>query len=160
MKVRDFFLANSAETRDGLCYVLGAFPERWLIESAPSKVTLAFVLVLDYTDKPDDRAGFQVAHQSPAGLETTLIQIAASRPPSDKDLPDSPRIQPSAFDLDVIFEEVGLHYFNLYRFYGPGPSGNVSRASEPEIRYPLFVRVPPEMEVWLSNPDPAISNEN
>src|SRR5438045_426805 len=46
VRVHSAFLANHAEVRDSLAYVLGGFPEWWTVTELPSSAFLAMVVVL------------------------------------------------------------------------------------------------------------------
>jgi hypothetical protein len=112
MRIREAFLANSAETRQGLAFVLGGFPEWWTVQSLPSGSLLSMVAVAEL-DESDLDKDFQVTirMRHPTN-ETDTLGVAGFKRAST-----APRVEGAALrmvlavPMQVNFRMVGPHEF-------------------------------------------------
>jgi hypothetical protein len=141
MKVRDFFLADYADVKDSLAFISGAFPEWWTVVQIPAPATIYVVLLLDYTEEPDELAYFDVEVHGPKS-DVHLFSLQAKRGATDRDTPGGPRFQPVALQAHVTFQEVGLHQFILFRRF-MAPIGGGSSQGPEEARVSLWVQLAP-----------------
>jgi hypothetical protein len=139
MRVRDFFLANHAESRGGLTYISGAFPEWWDVPVLPFGTPIGFVLLLDYENNPDESVQLSIEKHGPKGL-VQMAQLQVSRGNQVTDVPGAPRYQPVVINHPVIFDSDGAHEFVLYRH----SLQSVGTWIQDELaKVPLWVRLVP-----------------
>jgi len=114
MRVRDFFLANYAEVKDSLAYVLGAFPEWWTVPSIPQVSLLFIVALLEYEESElHTNFKFDIHLQRPDGETVVLASVQTHRGVAPNDVPGSPRYQPVLVGSNIEFRGLGLHQFVL-----------------------------------------------
>jgi hypothetical protein len=113
VRVRDAFLANHAEVREGLAFISGAFPEWWRLNTLPATVPVSLVVVIDLDPSEIDQAlkvTIRLVH--PNGDRDTLGDVPFRRPRQAEDilLPGgTPFRQILACTFDVHFRMEGLH---------------------------------------------------
>jgi hypothetical protein len=80
MRIRDAFVANHAETHDGLAFITGAFPEWWTIPIAPYVANMSMVVVLELTEADASESyQFWVHLVAPDGTSAATTNFGTSR---------------------------------------------------------------------------------
>jgi hypothetical protein len=129
MRITNAFLANHAETRDGLAFVSGAFPEWWTVPSVPAVSNLAMVFVCELEESDLDQSfPLDLVVVRPDGGRDQLVQLVTTRRADGDAAPGTPRFQVAALLFSVQFQEAGLHRFEIV--------GETATAS-----VPLLVRI-------------------
>jgi hypothetical protein len=113
VRISSAFVANSAEVKDGLAYVMGAFPEWWTLTELPADSTLAFVFVVEMDDwELGQQFQFLIRMDHPEQSSDTLAVIQYSRP-ADNQQTGTPIRQVVAVPVVAHFRSRGMHTFRV-----------------------------------------------
>jgi hypothetical protein len=115
VRVHSAFLANSAEVKDTLAYVLGGFPEWWTVPALPASAFLAMVVVLELRDDEVDQEYTFDLVVDRLGDTTPIAQVRSKRGRSDR-APGAPILHVIAVNFIVQFETEGPHDFVLLSY--------------------------------------------
>jgi hypothetical protein len=114
MKVRDTFLANYAENREGLAFVTGGFPEWWRVQAIPIQSNLSMVIALEFErSEAETQFEFAIRVQHPTQEIDTLSLLTVTRGLKFDQPPNSPLYQVLAVPLSVLFRMEGTCVFRV-----------------------------------------------
>lgn len=114
MKVRDLFIANYAEFRDGLAYVSGGFPEWWIVTQLPFETSSVLVAHIEYEQAEVElKFEFAVRLVHPSGEIDTLAMVNVNRGSRPNQPEGSPLYQMVIMPIRILFRFEGGHIFRL-----------------------------------------------
>ena len=107
-------LANSAEVRDAMLYVLGGSPEWWSVPATGTAVRMAVALVLEaeHGEQGEHRGTVAIRH---VGSEEPLFstELSLTLGPRTDFVAGAPQLVPLALNASVTFAEVGPHLLEV-----------------------------------------------
>ena len=115
MKVCNAFLANHAETREGLAFISAAFPEWYTVPALPVNAPLAAIWVLEI--EPAEiglRFSFDLGVTDPGGIRRTVAHVVVGRSPDTPTVKGAPLYVVVTYVFLVDLQTEGLHTFDLF----------------------------------------------
>lgn len=114
MKINNAFLANHAETREGLAFISGGFPEWYTVPSLPITAPLAAVWVLELEQAEIGLPfTFELAVVYPSRLKHLLAHVGVGRSHDTRTVEGAPLYVIVTYVFGVEFQVEGLHTFEV-----------------------------------------------
>ncbi len=114
MRIRNAFLANHAETREGLAFVSGGFPESYTVFALPLNASLAAVWVVELDETEIGRSFLlDLRVSDPRGVTRPVAHLGVGRSQDTPTVHGAPLYVIVTYRFLVELQVVGLHTFEV-----------------------------------------------